>query len=115
MDKSRLGKCYELAAKHIDDHRFTDGSSDLLLVHGKIGPNRNPHAWLMWSSEERFPGIDRTFHMEWVWEPVGETILPREAFEKLYTAVIDCEYNSEEAYQMMCRHQTYGPWEGVPV
>ncbi len=115
MDKSRLGKCYELAIEELEKLTWSDSDrhrDDIRLVHGKIGPNKNPHAWITWTSDEKFPGSDKTYHMKWAWEPIGETFLPYEAFEKLYTATIDRAYTPVEAFRAMATHGTYGSWEG---
>lgn len=118
MDKRRLGKCYELAVKELEELTWADEDKyrdDIRLVHGKIGPNKNPHAWITWTSEEKFPGSDKIYHMKWTWEPIGETFLPWEAFEKLYQATIDREYTAQEAYVSMAAYGHYGSWEGEPV
>lgn len=109
LKKTRLGRCYELAAKHMYEHAVTD-MPEATLVHGTIGPNENPHAWVEWTETIDIQG--REFVILMAWEPVSEDALPYDAFEHLFYAKPYAKYSRMVAAQWMAETKHYGPWEG---
>lgn len=106
--QERLGKCYELTVHEMWNLGFKGEPDNLRLVHGTIGSNKNPHAWLTWTSDEIYNS--RLFHMEWAWEPINQNLLPYDAFGRLYVVAVNAEYTSQEASDMLARYEHYGPW-----
>lgn len=112
MDRSRLGRCYELAGNKITEEGIlgqTKDATDWRLVHGTIGPNKNPHAWVRFVQRLYWPD-GREERLEMVWEPVSESVLPVEAFDNLFHANAHVMYDAKEAMTHMVKHETYGPW-----
>lgn len=114
--KKRLGRCYELAAKEvilIDTwHEREPGKPvyDAVLVHGTIGPERNPHAWVEFSQDFETPA-KRTFTLRLAWEPVMEQELPVDAFDRLMYAERIKTYTPKQAAERLLSTHHYGPWE----
>lgn len=107
QDETRLGRCYELAGL-----RMTDGLLDekLTLVHGTIGPNKNPHAWVEYESDgiADWNEIDTVV----VWEPTGDQVWPRTVFYALFYAEVQSTYDYETFRKWTLQTGHWGPWEG---
>jgi len=104
---TRLGNCYELAARAVVDGDLGDG----ILVHGSVHGRgsykgkphqRIGHAWVVLNTE---PGEPRQ-----VWEPItGEVYLKRDWY--LYArAQEERLYDETTARINLLRHATYGRW-----
>ncbi len=92
--KSRLGKCYQLAAQYQMDN------PDTILQHGTItGMGKPPleHAWV------KHP--DNTY-----WEPSTNMEWAPDAFGRFFNPDTHIEYTSDEALDQMDKHGHYGPW-----
>lgn len=95
LDESRLGKCYDLAWKHIAQQ--LEGT----LVHGRIwSPNRRQmmgHAWVVTETG-------------WVYEPVSNQYYYRDELYKAFKMKEEETYNPKEAWQMCYQTKHFGPW-----
>jgi hypothetical protein len=91
-----LGRCYELAGKHV-----IAAGEGAHLIHGTIQAYGEPpldHAWI-----ERADGS--------VWEPATATTYPGEAFAALFNPVVHEAYSVSEAARKMVVTMHFGPWE----
>jgi hypothetical protein len=95
-DVSRQGRCYELAAKAIQDRReLMEG----VLLHGSLkGPvGRIGHAWVI------APGGA-------IYEPVSDREWPIEEFEAEFAPLEERRYTPMEALHAMIATGHWGPW-----
>lgn len=100
--KDRLGRCYELAGR-----RVARSGGGEILVHGTIqgmGHPPNPHAWVMVDGDY---GRDANI----VWEPVSDTELPWDVFERLFSPAEHRRYTVDEVNTITLKTGHWGPWE----
>lgn len=94
LDKSRLGRCYELSGEYLAGHPGTE------LVHGSIqgmGHPRLDHAWVS--------GGDH------VWEPILDLVFPTRTFTLAFNAKAHQVYKWDVAMEKMVDTGHYGPWD----
>ena len=92
--KKRLSRCYELAG------RFASHNEGCKLVHGSIQGGNHPrikHAWV------ELPNGD-------IWEPIGNQPWSKDAFERLYNAIPEKEFDTERTNVNILRNKHWGPW-----
>lgn len=104
----RLGRCYELAGEQaLDPYGVTvldtpwGEVAPVALHHGTIQRDPwlpNPHAWV-------------EYERDLWWEPVTESLLPRDAFERSYGTTVIVRYEIDEARRLAVRTGHWGPWE----
>lgn len=72
--EARRGHCYEIAgrAATILDR---EGAA-CRLVHGTVGPLRNPHAWVVIDAQVHLPIVGRTVEVQAVWDGVLDQLYP---------------------------------------
>ncbi len=93
MDRSRLGRCYELAGRRVLQGEGT-------LVHGTItngATARIGHAWVIMEDGS-------------VWEPISDQAMPMLVFVAFFHPEPILSYPREEALSLMARTAHFGPW-----
>lgn len=108
LDKRRLGKCYENAGRALLHNKF---GASAVLVHGSIGPNYNPHAWVEYSEEVEFSNGQKMI-MDFVYEPTSDESHLFEVFYFTYFAIAHNRYTFEQMGKKMMAAKHWGPWEG---
>jgi hypothetical protein len=92
--KSRLGRCYELSARFVVDHR------DATLVHGSIegmGHPRNPHAWVLLPSGDIF-------------DPVLDSEMSADAWAAFASPRVERTFTRDELVPLLVEFGHWGPW-----
>lgn len=108
MNQKRLGRCYELAGREAVE-RASSGEA-VVLVHGTIGPQKNPHAWLEY--EEVYDVDGRQFELTVCWEPASENVVPKDAFVAIFRAVEHARYGESDVRRLSLQWSHWGPWTG---
>lgn len=112
----REGRCYELSGEKMMRAMLerVDGWEQMVLVHGTVGPNKNPHAWVEFEMEFEAIGIGgaqtRTFTVPVCWEPLFENEMPKDAFVRFMYAEEHARYVMPEMSKMIVRYKHWGPW-----
>lgn len=95
--EGRVTRCYELALRA--QMTFANHGWTTTLVHGVIGPRRNPHAWVEWRD---------TNGKRWMWDPVLDGVMPGTHFRDHYMATEWSRYTPREASRLS--EGSNGPW-----
>ena len=95
----RMTRCYELALHA--QLNFAHRGWPVTLVHGSIGPAKNPHAWLEWRD---------VAGRRWCWDGVFDGIMPGTAYVNEMYAVAWTRYSPAEAARWVVRDAGNGPW-----
>jgi len=99
----RLGRCYELAGKHVSDGMFIPDREKSILVHGRlinpfgVGYPELDHAWVETGDK--------------VYDPVMDQTWDKEAFYALFKPTIHNQYNRKQLHKKIMKHKHWGPWE----
>ena len=93
----RISRCYELALRA--QLTFANHGWRTALVHGSIGPQHNPHAWVEWRSDsgERY-----------VWDPILDGIVLGRTYISDYYAITWNRYGPKESTHLS--EHSNGPW-----
>lgn len=95
----RSHRCYELALTAVMN--LATRGWETTLVHGEIGPHRNPHAWL------EFRDVDgRRF----CWDPTMDSVVPLSVWQKAWRGRRWSRYTSYEAGVQYLNEGHDGPW-----
>ena len=115
MTSPRIGKCYQLAGRHMmemDD----DGITGLIIVHGIIGvpEYNNPHAWVQYIDDSWIIERDGIVFMDGTvcWEPITEVAYPVDVFQALFRAQSMHSYTMDEMAKVVGEANHWGPWDG---
>ena len=108
MDRSRLGKCYQLSGRYATEH---PGS---VLVHGSIegmGMPRLKHAFVLTSETHVDKTGGKQFKKWKVWEPVTNEVWELDAFCAFFSPHVDDEYTHKEVLAATLLTAHWGPWK----
>ena len=95
--EGRVGRCYELALRaHLT---WAARGWVTMLVHGTIGPKKNPHAWVEWRDSAG---------KRWAWDPVLDGVMPGTRYRDDYHAWPWTRYNAPQAAILSVYGN--GPW-----
>lgn len=95
---ARLSRCYELAANA--QLNFAVLYWKTTLVHGVIGPQRIPHAWIEFRSD----------HKRMVWDPVLDEVMMGTYARDIMNYREWTRYQPREAASLHIREGHFGPW-----
>lgn len=98
----RVHRCYELAANA--QLEWAMQGWDVLLVHGSIGPYRNPHGWL------EFRLAIGNVSRRYVWDGVLDRILEHREYRDRWRARAWSKYSPPDAAALVVSTEAFGPW-----
>ena len=98
--KPREGHCYELAFKHIM------GEEEGTLIHVEVY-SFTLGCMIGHALVETETGF--------IYEPVRDQYFPKDWLYEKFKVVEHARYEYEEALAMVCKHGSYGPWDGADV
>jgi hypothetical protein len=122
--EDRLGRCYELSAKHIG---WEDPANEAnrILVHGSIQGAGNPpnaHAWVEYVDTDLLAKFDENEMLgqltaaqkeqlaTMVYDPVVGKAMPKDVYYTIYNAKLYETYTPAEARTFLLEEMNYGPW-----
>lgn len=94
----RLAHCYALAGRAQTE--FALAGWHTTLVHGHVGPHKNPHAWLEF----------RSHGMTWVWDPVLDRVVPKSYYGAELAGRTWTSYTVGQAMGQQILAGDWGPW-----
>lgn len=100
--KQRVGKCYQLSANFVLEHR------GFILIHGTL---RSP--FLATLNTE----IDHAWceSVKVIYDPVLDRRFKRDDFDAIFQPVRLFRYEWRQVMNKLCDEENYGPWDYIPT